>query len=236
MKILPIAVVPIALQFVMSPIASRSLSAQLLEASPIEGAGAPVGTVIERIVYLSDGLRVAGYRASPVEGVDLPVIIVNRGGNRDFGQWSDERAASRLGEIASWGYVVLASQHRGVDGGDWIEEFGGADVHDVLNLLQVAGASTRADTTRVGMYGWSRGGMMTYLALRISFTREPPSSCFMEAQTGGSRRLNPSAWRRPCSKRSTRSGSWSSRGVFWTPSRPRGSGPPWPRRRRPETA
>lgn len=164
MKIFRIAAMSISLPLV-SYVATPSLSAQLLEATPIE-AGAPDGTVVERIVYLSDGLRVAGYRASPVEGADLPVIIYNRGGNRDFGQWSDERAAIRLGEMASWGYIVLASQYRGVDGGEGIEEFGGAEVNDVLNLLQVAAESTRADTARVGMFGWSRGGMMTYLALR----------------------------------------------------------------------
>jgi dipeptidyl aminopeptidase/acylaminoacyl peptidase len=60
---------------------------------------------------------------------------------------------------------VVASQYRGNAGGEGVEEFGGRDVNDVLNLLPLLASQPRADTARVGMYGWSRGGMMTYLAL-----------------------------------------------------------------------
>ena len=46
-----------------------------------------------------------------------------------------------------------------------MEEFGGKDVNDILHLTEVIKELPEADTTRVGMYGWSRGGMMTYIAL-----------------------------------------------------------------------
>jgi dipeptidyl aminopeptidase/acylaminoacyl peptidase len=128
--------------------------------------GAPEGVLVERIEYLSDGLRVVGYRAAPTVGGNLPVVIENRGGNRDFGQWTDASAVGRLGRMAGWGYLVLASQYRGVDGGEGREEFGGADVNDVLSLLPVVESDPRADTARIGMVGWSRGGMTTYLVLR----------------------------------------------------------------------
>lgn len=118
-----------------------------------------------KITYRSDSLRVKGYLAVPKSGGRLPCVIDNRGGNRDYSQWTDARAISRLGRIAAWGYVVVASQYRGVDGGDGVEEFGGRDVNDVLNLIPLLATHPRADTTRIGMYGWSRGGMMTYLAL-----------------------------------------------------------------------
>ena len=36
---------------------------------------------------------------------------------------------------------------------------------DVLNLIPLLGPVPQADTSRIGMYGGSRGGLMTYLAL-----------------------------------------------------------------------
>ena len=120
---------------------------------------------IRSITYLSDGLKVKGYLAAPKEGKKLPCVIYNRGGSRSFGTLNDEEAVYLLGRIATWGYVVAASQYRGNAGGEGKEEFGGADVHDVLNLIPLLESQPQADATRIGMYGWSRGGMMTYLAL-----------------------------------------------------------------------
>ena len=120
---------------------------------------------IRSITYLSDGLKVKGYLAAPKEGKKLPCVIYNRGGNRSFGALNDGEAVALLGRVASWGYVVAASQYRGNAGGEGKEEFGGADVHDVLNLIPLLESLPQADATRIGMYGWSRGGMMTYLAL-----------------------------------------------------------------------
>jgi dipeptidyl aminopeptidase/acylaminoacyl peptidase len=120
---------------------------------------------IKAITYLSDGLKVKGYLVVPKKGDRFPCVIYNRGGNRDFGALSDVGAAALLGRVASWGYVVVASQYRGNAGGEGQEEFGGKDVNDVLSLLPLLKSLPQADVTRVGMYGWSRGGMMTYLAL-----------------------------------------------------------------------
>lgn len=120
---------------------------------------------IARITYLSDGLRVNGYLAQPNNGDDLPCVIFNRGGNREFGEFDDRRAALVLARIARWGYTVVFSQLRGAGGSEGREEFGGADVNDVLNLIDVLENVPRADPSRIGMYGWSRGGLMAYLAL-----------------------------------------------------------------------
>ena len=121
--------------------------------------------VIERIVYESQDLRVTGFLAQPQRPGPYPCVIFNRGGNRDFGALSPLRATLSLGTLAQHGYVVVASQYRGVDGGEGIEEFGGAEVVDVLNLIPLLETLPEADADRLGMYGWSRGGMMTYLAL-----------------------------------------------------------------------
>ena len=116
--------------------------------------------------YESDGLKVKGYMAYPKDiSKKHPVIIYNRGGNREFGNLNEYKMAFIIAKVASWGYVVLASQYRGNDGGEGMEEFGGADVQDVIHLIDVAGNLSFADSENMGMYGWSRGGMMTYLAL-----------------------------------------------------------------------
>jgi dipeptidyl aminopeptidase/acylaminoacyl peptidase len=119
-----------------------------------------------RITYLSDGLKVTGYIAEPKEKGRYPCIISNRGGNREFGQWEPLSIAISLGRMASWNYVVVASQYRGNDGGEGKEEFGGKDIHDVLNLIPVLSQLPNADTARIGIHGVSRGGIMTYQALK----------------------------------------------------------------------
>ena len=124
--------------------------------------------VLESITYMSDGLRVKGYIARPNQGTALPCVIFNRGGNRDFGALSDPRAGLLLGHFAASGYVAIASQYRGVAGGEGVEEFGGAEIADVLNLVPLLERLPEADASRIGIYGWSRGGLMTYLALAKS--------------------------------------------------------------------
>jgi len=117
------------------------------------------------ITYMSDGLKVHGLMAMPKKEGKYPCVIYNRGGNRDFGALLVAHGAMTLGKIAKEGYVVIGSQYRGNARSEGQEEFGGKDVNDVLNLITVLGEVDKADTDRIGMYGWSRGGMMTYIAL-----------------------------------------------------------------------
>lgn len=64
------------------------------------------------------------------------------------------------------GFVVIGSQYRGNDGGQGKEEFGGADINDVLNLIPLAQSLGYIDTNNIFMFGESRGGMTSYLALK----------------------------------------------------------------------
>jgi dipeptidyl aminopeptidase/acylaminoacyl peptidase len=118
-----------------------------------------------RIRYLSDSLQVVAYLWKPksVPAQKLPLIIFNRGGNREFGKVLPSNPFRLL---AVDGFVVVASQYRGNDGGEGKEEFGGADVRDVINLIPLAESLGYVDTKNVFMLGWSRGGMMTALALK----------------------------------------------------------------------
>jgi len=119
----------------------------------------------EGITYLSDGLRINGYLVVPNGSGPFPCLIVNRGGNPHLAVWTDARAGFVLTTLAAQGYVVIASQYRGAAGSEGHDEYGGADVDDVLNLVPVLEKVPSADTSRIGMLGTSRGGMMTYLAL-----------------------------------------------------------------------
>jgi dipeptidyl aminopeptidase/acylaminoacyl peptidase len=145
----------------------EALLPQLPTREEFERRRAYAGFECRRLTYLSDGLRVTAYLWKPQEtaGRKLPLILFNRGGNRDFGQlwpWEQEGFYSYV----SNGFVVLATQYRGVDGGEGRDEFGGADVHDVLNLLPLARSLGYVDMANVFLLGESRGGTETYLALK----------------------------------------------------------------------
>ncbi|RZS93068.1 alpha/beta hydrolase family protein [Aquimarina brevivitae] len=120
---------------------------------------------IYSITYLSDGLKINGLMVTPKKKGKYPCIIYNRGGNRNSGALKTAHGAITLGQIAKEGYVVIASQYRGNGGSEGKEEFGGKDVNDITILPEVLKEIEDADTDKIGMYGWSRGGMMTYIAL-----------------------------------------------------------------------
>ena len=119
-----------------------------------------------RIQYLSEDLKITGLMAAPKIDGKFPVIIYNRGGNRNYGQLLVSSATDILSPIAARGYVVVASNYRGNGGSDGKEEFGGSDVTDVVNLAKNVGTFHKADTSRIGLLGISRGGMMNYLVLK----------------------------------------------------------------------
>ncbi len=136
------------------------------------GIDAFKNAVVEKITYLSDGLKVKGYLAYPSaaesgEGktIRYPCIIWNRGGSKESGAIDTFTARGMFGQLASWGYVVFESQYRGNAGSQGKEQLGGDDVNDILNLIPLAEELPFADKKNWGIEGWSRGGMMTYLAL-----------------------------------------------------------------------
>jgi dipeptidyl aminopeptidase/acylaminoacyl peptidase len=123
------------------------------------------------ITYLSDGLKIQSFAAIPKKEGKHPVIIYNRGGNRDFGALqlfkgkAKRPVAYYFSKLANEGYVVIGCNYRGCGKSEGNDEFGGKDVNDVINLIEVVKEIPEADTEKIGMYGWSRGGMMTYLTL-----------------------------------------------------------------------
>jgi len=140
----------------------------ILERAAI-ATGADEAFVAERVVYESDGLRIVGFLAypkgAPAGAARLPCVLFNRGGNRDFGAITPASFVARARHVTAWGYVLFASNYRGSPGSEGSDEFGGSDVNDVINALGVLGRLAFADRDRIGMWGHSRGGMMTYIAL-----------------------------------------------------------------------
>lgn len=120
-----------------------------------------------RFSYPSDGLTIKGYLYEPVEtNKKLPVIIYNRGGSATFGGL-DTLITVELLQWAKAGYIVIASNLRGSEKGkEHLDEFGGADVNDIFNLFPVIESLPNADVNNIFMIGLSRGGMMSYIALK----------------------------------------------------------------------
>jgi len=120
-----------------------------------------------RIMYISDGLEVVGFVLKPkAKNSKSPVIIFNRGGNREYFKIT-EKTLAYLSFLSANNYVVIASQYRGNDGVlHGRDEFGGKDVNDVLNLIPLAKSLPFTESNKIVMIGYSRGGMMTYLAIK----------------------------------------------------------------------
>ena len=124
---------------------------------------------LRRFAYPSDGLTVYAYLYGPRStGRKLPVIIFSRGS----WTWPNGFAGELLTmahRLAADGYIVVAPLYRGSGGSAGVDEMGGADVDDLMNLRPVIAEIPGADPDRVYLYGESRGGMMVYQALRDGF-------------------------------------------------------------------
>ncbi len=130
---------------------------------------------VQRIVYLSNGLNITGLIAEPV-GACKGVVVYNRGGSGNFGMLTVHAVVRQIIPLARAGYLVVASNYRGNDGGDGQDEFGGRDVDDSIALHRIAMAHPAADDVPTFIIGHSRGCMMTYLMLKQGF-RAKAAAC-----------------------------------------------------------
>ena len=132
------------------------------------------------ITYSSDGLPVRGLLIKPrAPGTrKWPTIIFNRGGNGDLGRITDNGEpcggmantscldVADLLLLAKAGFVVIASDYRYQGATVKRDEWGGVEVDDVLNLVPALKSLDYVDSGRLFMLGLSRGGTMTYLAIK----------------------------------------------------------------------
>jgi len=126
--------------------------------------------VMERVTYRSDGLDVYAYLyrpTGPPKDEKLPVVIFNRG---SYVRVDFSPEVLMLGNrLARQGYVVVAPMLRGSGGAQGHDEMGGADLHDLFNIVPVLKELAYVDSDRVFLYGESRGGMMCLLAAKDGF-------------------------------------------------------------------
>lgn len=149
--------------------------------------------VCKRFIYRVDGLDIEGFYAAPKHLKEkIPAIVFNRGGNGSFSKIQPGLLLNKILPLANEGYFVIASQYRGsgLNKNNGFDEFGGRDISDVLALLNIIDATTGVDNQRIGLYGWSRGGMMAFLAAKHSprfsaiVVGGAPTDLWAELQTG----------------------------------------------------
>jgi hypothetical protein len=91
------------------------------------------------ITYQSDSLKVKGIIVEPKKEGKYPVVIFNRGGNRDFAPLNIGTIMNYTSKLAAQGYVIIGSNYRTED------EFGGAEINDVLYLTETVKEIEKAD-------------------------------------------------------------------------------------------
>lgn len=120
--------------------------------------------------YSVEDVIVEGYLMKPKGQDNLPVLIYNRGGNGRYGAVVFGVMMSSLFPMAEKGFAIIGSQYRGAFNKKMVigkyDEFGGKDVFDVVKLANYIPFIKDVNATKIGMYGASRGGMQTFLAMQ----------------------------------------------------------------------
>ncbi|HET8816233.1 MAG TPA: prolyl oligopeptidase family serine peptidase [Pseudidiomarina sp.] len=124
--------------------------------------------------YEYEEITVAGFIVSPKEASRFPTIIYNRGGNGNYGAMNFTQLFSDVFGLADRGFTIIGSQYRGAGNpkSPHQDEFGGADVYDVLALPSLFDDFPSIDPEKVGVMGYSRGAMQTMLALKDGLKAE----------------------------------------------------------------
>jgi dienelactone hydrolase len=133
------------------------------------------------IFYRSGPLRIEAYLYKPAGDGPFPLVLYNHG-SRD-GQDRVEQPVPFIGRLFTRaGYAVLVPERRGYgksDGRSLREEIGfdtsgklldrlRAETLDVMAALEYARTEPAVDTSRVGIMGWSFGGIISVFAARHS--------------------------------------------------------------------
>lgn len=124
---------------------------------------------LREITYWSDGLRVKGLLAEPVQAGDYEGIVYLRGGIQHVGMVRP----ARMAQLASLGFIVFAPYYRGNRGGEGRDEFAGDDRLDAVHAVDVLKQQARLKEERIHLFAFSRGGIM---ALWTAILREDITS------------------------------------------------------------
>ncbi|NMM48124.1 alpha/beta hydrolase family protein [Marinigracilibium pacificum] len=123
------------------------------------------GIKFYHFTFLSNNKKVNGYLAAPENTTNNPTILWNDGGSTKYFPFNAEHVPRKFGKLVESGYAVIACNYKDESNGEVKDEFGGEDVEHVVNLIDILHSFPEIDTSAVGMFGWSRGGMMSYMTL-----------------------------------------------------------------------
>jgi len=133
------------------------------------------------ISYQSGGLRIQGYFYQPAGSGPFPTLIYNHGSRAGFERRSIPWV-QLAGLYVAAGYAVLVPERRGYgrsDGPAWSEAVGRdvgsvliarlqAEADDILAAVEYLRSVPSADISRLGVAGWSLGGIVTLFAISRS--------------------------------------------------------------------
>ena len=121
-----------------------------------------------RFVFMSDGLKIKGFISIPLTCLETRTpcqcVIFCNGGNSNLGYLDKSDTALRC---AVSGRIVIGCEHRGGNGTEGTDQFGGDDLNDVIRLIDFCDTMFDfADIRDLCVEGESRGGLMTYMIAR----------------------------------------------------------------------
>lgn len=147
--------------------ASRQI-ARYAAAAEYAEAKADSSYTYERVLYRSTSVVVSGFLYAPKQQAGkLPAIVFSRGSLVVNDQ--SPLLVTMMRRLAREGFIVFAPMFRGSDGMEGHDEMGGADLDDLRYAVELVRGLPGVDAENVFLYGESRGGMMTYYALRDNF-------------------------------------------------------------------
>jgi dipeptidyl aminopeptidase/acylaminoacyl peptidase len=118
------------------------------------------------ITYPSDDLTISGVMCVPHGEGPFPVLILNHGYIAPSEYWSGADTWYASAYLAQQGYLTISPDFRGWgESGDGENYFRTGLVVDALNLISSLSSLSKADPTRVGMWGHSMGGGVTTKAI-----------------------------------------------------------------------
>lgn len=130
-------------------------------------AGVDLSTYISyRFFYQSDDLKIEAFISAPIDLLGKKksaCLIYNHGGNREYGALENVETTFYAYQFHT---ICVATNYRGCGSSQGTDAFGGDDVRDVLHLIDLCQKLDYVDKDQINMFGVSRGGMMTYEALR----------------------------------------------------------------------
>jgi len=106
------------------------------------------------VTYLSNGLKVKGMLAQPINETALDGFLYLRGGIKNVGKVRP----SRIAQFAAEGFIVFAPYYRGNQGGEGVEDFAGDDRADAYSAYLLL--KSLPMVRDIHIFGFSRGGVM----------------------------------------------------------------------------